>query len=202
MVIGGSLIILLGVLTLNRNKAWSSDEDLFANDLKVLSNNAKAHHNLANIYERHGNEAADEATKRTYYEGAISLIEKAETIHPVPEFYKQLGGLYGNVQRWDGSIKALNSYLELFPNEVAVLNQLGMAYGISGDLNSAQKVFKRSFELNPNDVQVCINLGKTYGMLGDYNNSLRILEKALILEPGNAEASRAYQTTQQIVGGL
>ncbi|NCG30435.1 MAG: hypothetical protein GWP27_08235, partial [Bacteroidetes bacterium] len=47
-----------------------------------------------------------------------------------------------------------------------------------------------------------INLGKTYGMLGDYNNSLRILEKALILEPGNAEASRAYQTTQQIVGGL
>lgn len=200
--IGGVLIMLLMSITYSRNEAWKSDESLFAEDLKVLPNNAKAHHNLANIYETLGNSSKDEAQRRTYFEGAIALLETAEGIFPVPEFYKQLGGLYGNVQRWDGAIKSLKMYLDYFPNDVAVLNQLGMAYGISGDLESAKTTFERSYSINPNDVNVCINLGKTYGMLGDYENSLKVLEKAVTIDPKNTEAVEAYQTTKGIVDGL
>lgn len=188
---------LYGVATVLRNPAWKSDETLFTADLPHLPHNAKAHHNLANIYQHKGDLATDRTAKVTYYESAVPLLERAIEIYPVQEFYKQLGEIYGNLGRWDGVIKTRKAYLEMNPADAQAWMQLGVAEGMNGNMENALEAFEEAYALNPRDADICNNLGKTYGMLGHYEKALEMFEHAVALEPGNAEAKANLEITRR-----
>lgn len=188
LAILGTVALIFAFITIQRNPDWKDNETLFAADLEHLPQSAKAHHNLANIYQQKGDAVTAEAAKRTYYESAIGLIEQAVAIYPVQEFHKQLGQLYGNVGRWDGVIKSLTEYIEYNKGDAVVWNQLGIANGMSGNIEEALVGFEQSYQLNPNDADVCNNLGKTYASLGRAEEALNMFEQAVQLNPKHAEA--------------
>jgi len=187
------IIVIFAGSTIARNEAWKNDETIFSTDIKYLKNSAKANHNLANIYSAKGDKVSDVATKRTYYETAIGLLENAIAIHPTMEFYKAVGVLYGNVQRWEGAIKAFTLYLEMNPGDLAIRSQLGTAYGISGNMQMALETFEQAYALAPNNADVALNLGKTYGMLGNIDKAIEVLGKAMQSHPNHAEIKKTYE---------
>lgn len=196
LAIVGASALLFATVTIKRNPDWKDNATLFANDLNHLPRSAKAHHNLANIYSERGDEALDEATKRTYYETAIGLIEQAVTIYPVQEFYKQLGQLYGNLGRWDGVIKAHTVYLEFNAGNATVWMQLGIAQGMSGNMEEALTAFERSYAIDPNNADVCNNLGKTYAMYGRGEEAKHMFQEAVRIDPNHQEARENLRLSQ------
>lgn len=181
------VVAAFGAKTFDRNKDWKDDETLFAADIEHLPNNAKAHHNLANIYRDKAEAATNQAQKVTYYESAARLIEQALAIYEAQEFQRDLGQIYGELGKWEGVKKALGRYTKLNPNDATSWMQLGIAYGITQEMDNARTCFERAYALNPNDEAICLNLAKTYAIQGDAKKALEQANKCLQVAPTNQE---------------
>lgn len=199
LAICGPLSIVFAMIVWERNPDWKNNETLFTADIKKLPRSAKAHHNLANIYEEKGNASTTPAAKTTFYESAIGLLEEAIAIYPVQEFYKQLGALYGNLGKWDGVIKAHTLFIAMNANDPLVWMQRGIAHGISENFDAALHDFEMAHKLNPSDAAISINLAKTYSILGRNAEAVELLTEVTRLYPSNAEAA---QTLSQLRGGI
>ncbi|GAB5540050.1 MAG: hypothetical protein Salg2KO_21530 [Salibacteraceae bacterium] len=185
--IGAVIVLLFGAQTIDRNKDWENDATLFSADIEHLPNNAKAHHNLANIYKAKAEEAKNQAQRVTFYESAARLLEQAITIYEVHEFHRDLGLIYGELGKWDGVKKSLGRYLEMNPADARSWMQLGLAYGITQDMDNARMAFEKSYALNPRDAEACLNLAKTYAILGNNERARKQVEECGNLDPNNEE---------------
>jgi protein O-mannosyl-transferase len=99
-------VLLASAITVVRNQDWKSNESLFTADIKHLKNNAKAHALLAAIYFEKGEQAQNNAEKRTYFESAITQLEESNAILETEENYLFLAELYLKTGRTEGAIKA------------------------------------------------------------------------------------------------
>ena len=184
-----SVVIVITMLysftTFERNKAWKSDETLFKNDLGHLPQNAKAHHNLANIYKAKAEKATNATQKRTYYESAVLLLEQALTIYEVQEFHHELGLIYGELGKWDGVIKALGNYVKMNPSDAMAWMQIGLANGMSGNIQDAEFAFKTAYQLEPKNAEICLNLSKTYAIKGELEKAREIIIECEAIDASN-----------------
>lgn len=179
------LVVLASLTTIERNKAWASDEVLFSTDLKHLTENAKAHHNLANIYKAKAEKATNQAQKVTFYESAARLLEQALSIYEVQEFHHELGLIYGELGKWEGVKKSLGRYVAMNPNDDRAWMQIGIAHGISQEMPEALNAFEKAYALNPDDAEICLNLAKTYAILNRLQDAKSICDACLEIEPEN-----------------
>jgi len=190
LMLANGLIALIAIplafSTVNRNKAWESDEVLFANDLKNLPRSAKAHHNLANIYKAKAENSTNNAQRVTFYESAARLIEQAIGIYEVQEFHHELGLIYGELGKWEGVKKSLGRYVEMNPNDATAWMQIGIANGMSQDMAAAENSFKTAYSINPNDPEICLNLAKAYAIKGDLAKAKETIMKCEAIDPNNA----------------
>jgi len=194
------LVALASLTTMTRNKAWASDEVLFSTDLKHLTDNAKVHHNLANIYKAKAEKATNQAQKVTFYESAARLIEQASSIYEVQEFHHELGLIYGELGKWEGVKKSMGRYLEMNPNDATAWMQLGIAYGISQEMPAALSAFEKAYAINPKDADICLNLAKTYAMLNRLTDSKNICDGCLQIAPENQELLQLNAQLAQSLG--
>ena len=178
--------------TFARNKAWESDEVLFANDLKHLHRSAKAHHNLANIYKAKADGANNNAKRVTFYESAARLLEQAIGIYEVQEFHHELGLIYGELGKWEGVKKSLGRYVEMNPSDATAWMQIGIANGMTQNMDDAQLAFKKAYKLNPNEAEICLNLAKTYAIKNDLVRAKEVISACEQIDPSN-EAIQALK---------
>ncbi|MDP4933081.1 MAG: hypothetical protein NWR30_00070, partial [Salibacteraceae bacterium] len=94
------------------------NESLFTTDIKHLKNNAKAHALLAAIYFEKGEQAQNNAEKRTYFESAITQLEESNAILETEENYLFLAELYLKTGRTEGAIKAQEALDKMRENGV------------------------------------------------------------------------------------
>lgn len=190
MTVGAGLVLVLIFtgMTVKRNPAWASDESLFLTDLPKRPDSARAHHNAANIYNQKGDRVTDPALKASYHRQAITLLEKAISIHPDQRMYKQLGGLYGATGQWKEMITVNEAFVKHDTTDALVWLQLGVAYAITQKPEKAVYAFERAHELDPSDITTTNNLGKTYAVLERKEDAARMFNEVLARDPGNAIA--------------
>ena len=88
----------------------------------------------------------------------------------------------------DYKIKAYESLLKKYPNQVKLYVQLGRTYGKEkNNLQKAVQVFEKGRKIAPNHFELLTNLGTVYGLQKNYNNAVNVLLKAIEIKPGVAK---------------
>jgi protein O-mannosyl-transferase len=189
MIVSSSLVALLFFsMTINRNEDWQSNETLYVADIEMLPNGALAHQRLATVYQIEGDRKGNRASQVAAYRKAIPLLEKAISIHPYPDFYRQLGELYGATDQWKLMIEAEEKFVALDSSDAEVWMQLGVAHAMTQKARPAARAFEKALELNPTDITTMNNLAKTYAALKRPEEAVKLFNNALELEPTNAIA--------------
>ena len=80
---------------------------------------------------------------------AIRYLEKAASLKPTVEVYKDLGAAYGFAQMYEKSIMNSEKALALRPNDSDILINIGTNYRELGNMAKASEYFARAEQVNP-----------------------------------------------------
>jgi tetratricopeptide (TPR) repeat protein len=80
---------------------------------------------------------------------AIHYLEKAVSIKPTAEVYKDLGAAYGFAKQYEKSIKMSENALAMDPGDADVLINIGTNYRELGNMAKANEYFRRAEQINP-----------------------------------------------------
>jgi Flp pilus assembly protein TadD len=177
--IAGSIAIAFGGLTVVRNRAYASDETIWADTIARHPSNARAHHNYAVDLLQAGHVVDAEEHARI----AVSLQPgKAEGYRTHGIALLQLG-------RRDEGVVALERARAIDPQDAKTLQNLGEAYGAKGEMGPALAAFLGAARLAPDDPFILNRAG--WILATAENPALRDGQRALQL------ASHAVEVTQR-----
>lgn len=147
------VVVILGAMTVNRNRLWSNDLDFFTEMVRVAPSSAAAHGNLAHAHFNLG-----------ALEPAIKEMETASSLVPGnPDIAFELGTYYVRAGRFLDASGALEKAVRGRPAKEDAWNLLGISYAETGRLQDATEAFTRAVELNPAST-AANNLKRIQGM--------------------------------------
>ncbi len=171
-----SLVLILSVMTYQRNKVWKSELTLWLDVIEKSPNKARPHVELGAAYGRIGD-----------YDKVIELNLRAIELDP----YRALA--YGNAgfgfyQKGDIN-KAIKYYHDAFKYQDYlpwIANNLSVAYRKSGRLDQALYWSEKAVALNPILPSSYSNLGYHYFLKGEYQKGIDACKDGLKLDPFNS----------------
>jgi len=206
------LLLVLGLLSWQRTRAYESDETLWIDTLAQNPNCWMAHNNLGLALFNKGQ--VDEAM--AHYQKALAirpnnaeahnnlgfaLFQKGWVDQAISYYQKALGidsnyaGAHNNLGlafyqkgRADEAIEQYQRALEINPNYAEAHNNLGLTLAQKGQLNAALAQFQKALEINPNYVEAYSNLGAALFQKGQLDEAIVQFQKALAIDPNDAEA--------------
>ena len=206
-VLGGILLVLMGVLTWQRNVLWQDDLTLWQDAVGKGPDMFRAQSNLGLAhYERGELERARLAFARALelnphygktwsnlglvYEGqgefalAEAAFARALDLHPgLAGTHNNLGRLQFKAGKFSAARSNLEQALALDPFYVAAKVNLGLLQQRSGRLEAALQTYKEALELDPDYAPAHNNLGLAYAEQGRLEEGLTALRQALRLDP-------------------
>jgi Flp pilus assembly protein TadD len=217
-VLAGTVILLLlaGLLTVQRNAIWGDNLQLWADSVAKDPASPMAQFNYANALQ--DAERYDEALQ--HYLVSRKLFPTHVSLH------NNLGTLYARMLRYDAAIASFEEALRLSPNNISALQQLGSAYGDAkrpreaaaafakwGELTKAPAAyreaglalghgglhaeaiaqFQKLLELDPNSDVAHKNMGVSYANLGQMAKAAEHFEAAIRLNPQDAGSKQFLQ---------
>ena len=97
--------------------------------------------------------------------------------------YFQQGYAYSMINEAEKAIECYNKYLEIEPEDIAVLSNLGAMYGRLNNWDKALEIFNTSLKIKPEYEEVYYNIGVAYNGKGDYLMAMHYYLKALKIKP-------------------
>tara|TARA_B100000686_G_scaffold128823_1_gene135995 strand:- start:277 stop:1857 length:1581 start_codon:yes stop_codon:yes gene_type:complete len=177
------ITILLGVLSIERNKVWKTELTLWKDSYRKSPKKFRPLINLARAYSMDGNNVY----AIRYYEESIS---KSSGIF-VPNY--NLGELYFNEGRVEEAIASFKSAVNINPNIPETYAKLGEIYFSQKKWELADIYFKKCIELDSRFPEVFKNLGLLHFYhLKNLKESLFYFSRSLTLDP-NQKDSREIQ---------
>jgi tetratricopeptide (TPR) repeat protein len=147
------VVVVLGAMTINRNRLWSNDLDFYTEMVRIAPSSAAAHGNLAHAQDKLGAQ-----------EAAIKEMEAASALVPGnPDILFELGSYYYKAGRFGEASAALEKAVEGRPGNAEAWNLLGISYAETGRLPAAIDAFTRAVELDPSS-SAANNLKRIQGM--------------------------------------
>ncbi len=207
-----SVILMLSLLSINRNRVYQDDLHLWQNSVSTNSNNTRSVMYLglshwkkgdqgqalemlhqAQILEPENNKAvlysAHIHTEREEWEQAESLYRELVQKNPeMPEYYNHLAVFVGNRDRIKESLELLNKALELDSDySVAHFNR-GVFLDKIGDPDGAFQAYRKAVALEPKSAYYQYVLGMFYIKRTDHPERGRNhLKLSLRLNPDQSE---------------
>jgi Tfp pilus assembly protein PilF len=166
-------LLLMGNAFYEYNKNYDSTLYYYKQILKIDPNNNLVYGNISKIFSNYDNPGykirAYEDINRinpNVYEvnyalgslygryfnnipAAIHYLEKAVSIKPTAEVYKDLGAAYGFAKQYEKSIKMSENALAMDPGDADVLINIGTNYRELGNMAKANEYFRRAEQINP-----------------------------------------------------
>lgn len=176
------ILLLFAIKTISRNRVWSDNLTLFANDVQTSRNSAfgNYHYGALVLYEAQKLED-DNLEKNKLTRTAINHLRQAIKIHPK---YKKallsLGDAYCEYNlNFDSAMIFYNRLLAINPNKKAVYdNVVQYAYNYDS-IEHKIEIFKHLLKLNPKHFKLNYNLGMLYlEKKQDIPNTIKYLQKA------------------------
>lgn len=208
----GLILLILAVLTWQRNDLWKDQVAFLEDNLRHAPNNERVMAMLGNAYVAAGRSEdglqmlrrarrVNPGYDRVYTAEAKVLIDRGEGELAIPlleeglkhnpqyaVLYEYLGIAYGQTDNFDLSIRMLQRALQLSPEDASVLMNLGVAYAWMGDDERATGYYRRSLEIVPDSEKTLFNYAVSTFRLGDEVLSLELLRKTVRVNPDNADA--------------
>ena len=201
----GILILLYGIKTVNRNKAWKDNYTLFSTDIKHSPNSAKLLNAIGgSTIDKYKDEKV-QALKDKHMDEAIAYLNQSLEIHPTNSgadllignalFYKN--DFQGAVDRYRKMLVKSPDNQNAKRNLALVLRDFGKYSGETlNDLDKALMLLNESYTMAPDDLETARLLAVANGMKGNHDEVIRILEAYLLKDSGNPNVlfnlSRAY----------
>ena len=208
----GGLVLLLGILSHQRNPVWKDEFSLWSDAVSKAPGQYRAHMHLGGALEQQGRLA-----------DALQSYENAARIAPaVVEVHYNRGNALRALGRTEEAIKAYRASLELNPDHTETqinlaelyrrLNQVGLAeelllkardlkpgaadiqrrlgtvYKVQGRIQKAEVAYLRALELDPALAEACYNLANLYAADGKDQQAIALYRRALNLQKDHANA--------------
>jgi protein O-mannosyl-transferase len=176
-----AFLLVLAVLTWQRNALWNDPFAFNKNDLRVAPENERAMINLGEEYRANGSMAEAE---RLY-------LRSLEVNPRLATGYIALKELYLAQGRNDELIAMLRYAIGQVPANASLYNELAFVYSTKGDIATAISLLGRAVEIDPAAAVSYFNLAQMYAVAGDDEQVEINLRKTLSIDKNNAEARDA-----------
>ncbi len=179
---------ILGYLTIQRNRVWSSELLLWQDTYRKSPHKIRPLINLARAYSLEGD--TDKAIK--YYQE--SLI-KGPLVFATNY---NLGDLYFGKGLLTDALRHFQLASQIEPEIPESFAKLGEVYLMQKQFKLADSYFKRAVELNPHYSQVFKNLGVVnFYHLNNHKQGLAYFTRSLTLDPDQPEADKIRELLAQ-----
>jgi tetratricopeptide (TPR) repeat protein len=172
------LIILLSVLTFQRNRVWHDDLSLWQDIVKKSPGKARAHNVLGLTYKDRGE-----------HEKAIAEFKRA--LKADPKFYfaqNNLADLYVRLGRDDEAHRTFKQILKENPDFASAKYSLANFYFKRGDFSRAEQLYRDIPKRSPNYSNAQFTLGSIYIKLDKLQEAVQAFRVSLEKNPHNAKA--------------
>ncbi|MGA2191791.1 MAG: tetratricopeptide repeat protein, partial [Nitrospirota bacterium] len=170
------IIVVFGLLTVNRNTVWADDYSLWRDVVKQSPASVRAHTNLGRAL-----------LNGRRYQAAMSQFQTAEGLSPLPGDSYQLHNLRGQclvgMGNARGAVSEFNAAINSAPRLAEAYANLGMAYYSAGRYAEAVKPLKEAVMLDPGHDTAHVNLALAYTMLGRHHDALLEMQAARMYMP-------------------
>ncbi len=189
------IILLLGLKTIARNRAWKDNFTLFTTDVKVSTNSAKLQNSAGGILVDSASKVKDPMLKRQMLDEAQAHLLKAIELHPsYSNAYLLLGNAFAYKNdfaaaavNYELALKYNNNFKDAQTNLAIAWREVGKSAGEKeGDLAKALEFLKKSLALNPKDSETNRLLGVAVGISGKPQEALIYFLEAHKANPDNA----------------
>ena len=178
LVLVAIAIVVLGLLTLQRNKDYHSGMTIWQKTLDIVPDNARAHYNLGLVIQKQGR--LDEAISR--YRQAIKL--KPDHV----QAYNNLGLALSSQGRFDEAAGQFNRALQLSPDFSDAYYNLAIALKSQGKLDDAITNYRLAIQFNPDYAEAHHNLGNVLEIQGKPDEAAAHYRQAIRIKPDDAKA--------------
>jgi len=211
MLTGGTLVAVLGFMTMTQLGSWKDSVTLWEKVVKVYPDSSQvAHGNLANAYKAAGR--PDDALKE--YDKAIAippphafphdgkgtlLFDKGQTDEAIREFkaaialdptypmaHRNLWFAYEAKGMHAEALAEIQEAVKLDPDFAAAYNNLAISYGTQGDYEKSAEAFRKALSLDPTNPEYLVNLATTYQRANKYDEAIALYQKGLELDATQA----------------
>jgi tetratricopeptide (TPR) repeat protein len=137
------------------------------------------------------------------FNDAEKLAESITSKFPKHQFaWKVLGAVFGATGRKFDALDAIQTAVELSPQDATAQNNLGITYQELGKLDEAEASYKQAIALKPDFAGAHYNLGVTLKALGKLDEAKASYKQAIALKTDYAEAYNNLGITFQELGKL
>ena len=177
-VAGGAVVVLLTILTIQRNQDYASALAIWQDTVEKRPNNPRAHSNLGYILAHAGRtqEAIDQ------YEQALRIDPNYALAH------NNLGNTLAREGRTQEAVEHLEQALRINPDDANTHNDFGDALLQAGRGPAAIDQYEQALRLDPGFAEAHYNLAVALQKAGDLPGAIGHYEQALRIKPDYAEA--------------
>lgn len=182
----GCILVLYGFKTVDRNKAWKNNYELFTSGLEVSTGSARAHFAVGSECRVKGEAEPDPVKRGDYFKKSVEEYYKGIAIYSEDaEIWYNLGVTYFDMGDTANARKVYAKAIELRPNYNMALNNTGVLYFNMKNYDKALQYFTKIIETDTLFNDAYGNIGAVYHNKGDYSTAAKFYEKALSKNPYN-----------------
>lgn len=176
VMILASVVILLGMGTIHRNRDYHSNQAMWQDVLKKQPHNYRAYVGVG---------------VQLFYEGkldeAIQSYQKALQIKPeYADGHYNLGVVFAKQKKINQAIQSYQKALDLNPTHMEAHSALGWLFMNNNQPNLGVRVFEHAVDVAPKNSKAHLNLGNALGQVDRLHESIEEFQKALELQPDSA----------------
>ncbi len=155
--VGIAVAAALAVLTVLRNPAWHTNEDLLRTDMVHTPNSSRIYMSLGDLKVRQALQLKDSTAQTAALRDVVPIFEKGLALHPVYFMgWHGLGIAHFNLKNFDMAVRDYQIALTLNPNDrltqqnlVAALRKHGEALKGKGEKAKAIRYLEKAYQILP-----------------------------------------------------
>ena len=172
------LTVVLGSLTLARNRLYHSEAAIWQDAVQKSPNNWRAHFNLSTSLPH-----TDYARREKHLRMSIELAPQYSS-----PAWVNLGILLKDTRRLSESLEAFERATELSPDDPNVYANEGPTWVALGQVDRAMECYEKALALEPTHALANGNLGYALIEMGRYDDAILRLQQAIRAAPGFRDA--------------